>query len=179
MTQDFAKHRRQPPEPTGSQSRSVLFWFAGGFLSGAFVTTLIALWYLNPSPEPPTASAGQPTAAPKAKADEMQWDFYEIFPRSVVPVVEEYTGEGEKVVVDDRPWVLQAGAFKDPNDADERRAELLLMGLPAATSIVDKDGTRWHRIIVGPFDTELEKNRALDILAQAQIQSIPKRIPRA
>ncbi len=180
MTQDFAKKRpKKSAPPTQEIKRPVFPWFAGGFLCGALVTVLAAVWTMSPSEQSPRVAGKTPTAEPKAVVEEMQWDFYEIFPKSVVPLVEEYNDAGEKVVVDDRPWVLQAGSFKDPQDADERRAELLLMGLPATTSIVEVEGVTWHRVIVGPFDTNLEKNRALDALAQAQIQSIPKRIPRA
>ncbi|MGV0034526.1 MAG: hypothetical protein ACNYPE_06035 [Candidatus Azotimanducaceae bacterium WSBS_2022_MAG_OTU7] len=41
--------------------------------------------------------AGKPKAEPQAKIQEMQWDF-EIFPKSVVPIVEEYTKSGKKIV---------------------------------------------------------------------------------
>lgn len=145
---------------------------------GAFCAFLAALWLFTPGGEPRKASRESPVAEPEAMIEEMQWDFYEIFPRSVVPIVEEYITAGEKIPVDDARWILQAGSFRDPNDADERRAELLLMGLSVTTTKAEMSGTVWHRVIVGPFDTELDRNRAQDKLAQAQIQSIAFRIPR-
>lgn len=179
MTQDFAKQRRtKPPEkkaPTPGKPGWILF--AGGFICGVFVTLLATLWYLKPSASEGQIAGEHPTAEPKAKADDMTWDFYEIFPRSVVPVGEEYKQDEPEQVPDTRKWVLQSGSFKDPNDADERRAELLLMGFSVSTTSVDVEGTIWHRVIVGPFDTDLEKNRAQDKLAQAEIQSIPLRVP--
>ena len=176
MTQDFAKKKRAPDEPaTGTPKWT---WFLGGFLSGAFLAFLLTITLLIPSSTQPVTNTDQPTAEPTAKADEMQWDFYEIFPRSVVPLVEEYTTNGEKVVVDNVQWVLQAGSFKDPADADARRAELLLLGLNATTTSVDMAGIIWHRVIVGPFDTPLARNRAQDKLAQAQIQSMAMSIPK-
>ena len=107
----------------------------------------------------------------------MQWDFYEIFPKSVVPVVEEYTKTGAKVIVDNSRWILQAGSFKEAIDADERRATLILMGLDVSIQEVKVDGASWQRIIVGPFDSVLERSRAQNKLAQAEIPSIPMKIP--
>jgi cell division protein FtsN len=108
----------------------------------------------------------------------MQWDFYEIFPRSEVPVVEEYDDAGNRLQTDQYRWILQAGSFQEPDDADELRASLLLLGLDASTTEVEVTGETWHRVIVGPFDTELERNRAQDRLAQAEISALPLRIPR-
>lgn len=176
MTQDFAKQKRQPPEPKSGSPKWV--WFLGGFLSGGFLAFLLAIGFLIPTDEPKLADRPSPSAEPEARAEEMQWDFYEIFPKSVVPIVEEYTTGGEKIVVDNVRWVVQAGSFKDPVDADQRRAELILMGLNVTTSRVKMSGKVWHRVIVGPFDTTLERNRAQDKLAQAEIQSMAMTIPK-
>ncbi len=177
MTQDFAKQVRTPPLEARSPPRWV--WFVSGFFSGAFIAFLMALWFLVPVDESPVAVKPTPNAEPKTGNEEMQWDFYEIFPKSVVPVVEEYNVIGEKVVVDQYQWILQAGSFKNPDDADERRARLLLMGLAAMTTKAQMSGITWHRVIVGPFNTALERNRAQDRLAQAQIKSISIKIPRS
>lgn len=125
-----------------------------------------------------TVEIPKPDSSGDSLVEEMQWDFYEIFPRTEVPVVEEYTNTGEKVAVDDFRWILQAGSFQDPDDADEQRASLLLLGLNVQTQPVKVSGTTWYRTIVGPFDSELERNRAQDKLAQAQIPSIPVKIPK-
>ena len=52
------------------------------------------------------------------------------------------------------------------------------MGLDAVTTEIEVNGVDWHRVIVGPFDEELERNRAQDTLAQSQIESIALKIPR-
>ncbi|MFP6791870.1 MAG: SPOR domain-containing protein [Pseudomonadales bacterium] len=183
MTQDFAK-KRPPKESARDSSASAarvrtfsLATFITGFLVGAFITFLISLYYLKPSGGILTTDGGKPRAEPQAPDDGMQWDFYEIFPKSVVPVVEEYTKTGTKVIVDNSRWVLQAGSFKDAIDADERRATLILMGFDVSIQEVKVDGASWHRIIVGPFDSVLERSRAQNKLAQAEISSIPMKIP--
>ena len=183
MTQDFAKkHRPKKPgpdsPPIAARKRTFsVATFLTGFLAGAFITFLAALWYLKPAGNVRETDEGTPKAEPQAKIEEMQWDFYEIFPKSVVPIVEEYTKTGKKVIVDNSRWVLQAGSFKDPMDADERRATLILLGLNVGIREVKVTGDTWHRVIVGPFDSQLERNRAQDKLAQAEISSIPMKIP--
>ncbi len=183
MTQDFAKKHRSKKSAPGSPPVGVrgptfsLATFLTGFLSGTFITFLAALWYLKPAGDMQSMDAGKPRAEPQAKVQEMQWDFFEIFPKSVVPIVEEYTKSGKKVIVDNSRWVLQAGSFKDPIDADERRATLILMGLDVSIREVKVTGDTWHRVVVGPFDAKLELNRAQDKLAQAEIPSIPMKIP--
>lgn len=176
MTQDFAKKKRnEPPAPSGPPR---WIWFVSGFLSGAFIAFLTALWLLVPRAEVGPDLVAKPVPGDKAPAEEMQWDFYEIFPRSVVPVAEEYSDSGAETAPEEVSWILQAGSFKDPKDADERRAELLLMGLVVSTAEVEMSGNTWHRVIVGPFDSTLERNRAQDKLAQALIQSIPMKVPK-
>jgi cell division protein FtsN len=49
---------------------------------------------------------------------------------------------------------LQAGSYKLWKDADRRRAELALLGLESRVKKARlKDGTTWHRIELGPFDS--------------------------
>ena len=186
MTQDFAKKRpskestrNSPSSATRVRSFSFATFFTG-FLLGAFINFLIALYYQKPSEDILVTNGEKPKAEPQIKDDGMQWDFYEIFPKTVVPVVPvvgEYTKTGEKVTVDNSRWILQAGSFKTAIDADERRATLILMGLDVSIQEVKVEGASWHRIIVGPFDSLLERNRAQNKLAQAEITSIPMKIP--
>jgi cell division protein FtsN len=173
MPQDFAKpHRSTPPAPAGPGK---WLWFFTGFISGGFATFLIALWLLVPVTEKPEEQAG-PVAEPETQAEEMQWDFYEIFPKSVVPVVEDRNAPETAVTEGPRRWVLQAGSFSDPKDADELRASLILMGLEASITRVEVAGKDWHRVMVGPLENDLDKNRAQDKLAQAEIKAIPIRL---
>lgn len=181
MTQDFAKKQRTPAQPKAkahphAQSGSPRWvWFTTGFFSGGFLAFLAALWFLVPTEHPAIESA-KPVAEPEQKTEEMQWDFFEIFPKSVVPIVEEYTETGEKVSTEKSTWILQAGSFKSAKDADELRASLILMGLDVSISDVKVSGKTWHRVIVGPFETPLDRNRAQDKLAQAQIEAMAVRI---
>ena len=182
MTQDFAKKRRSkestrhsPPLAAGERTFS-LATFLTGLIAGAFITFLAALWYLKPTGNTMADHQGKPKAETGVKIEEMQWDFFEIFPKLVVPIVQEYTETGDKTIVDESRWILQAGSFQDSRDADQRRAALILMGLDVSIHEVSVAGANWHRIMVGPFDSQLERNRAQNKLAQVEIAAISIKI---
>ena len=176
MPIDFAnQHRTSNPKEQRLPKGAL---FLTGFVLGFFVCFLFALWYFIPITDSVPVKSGLPLAQPEINTEEMQWDFYEIFPRAVVPLVEEYAETGEKVPVDQFSWALQAGSFLALDDADEMRAKLILLGLDVSIKAVKITGQDHHRVIVGPFNTELARNRAQDQLAQAEIPFLPLKIPR-
>jgi hypothetical protein len=183
MTQDFAKKRRSKgaannsTRPKARERTFSLATFVTGFLGGAFITFLATLGYLKPPGEILATDEVRPKAEPQASVEEMQWNFYEIFPKLDVPIVEEYAETGKKAVADSSRWTLQAGSFKDSIDADQRRATLILMGMDVSIQEVKVAGANWYRIMVGPFDSQLERNRAQNKLAQAEIATISTKIP--
>ena len=182
MTQDFAKKRRSTestrnsPLPAARERTFSLATFVTGFLGGAFITFLVTLGYLRPTGDILTIDQARPNTEPQASVKEMQWDFYEIFPKLVVPIIQEYTKNGENAVDGSSSWTLQAGSFRDSIDADQRRATLILMGLDVSIQEVKVKGDSWHRIMIGPFDSQLERNRAQNKLAQAEIATISIKI---
>ena len=93
--------------------------------------------------------------------------------------MEEFNESGEKVPAEDNyAYLLQAGSFKSPDDANRLRAELILTGMQAFTKEVEHQNGTWHRVMVGPFDSKLELTRAKNSLAEANIESIQLRIKR-
>lgn len=153
-------------------------WFITGLALGIFSSFIYYLW--RDVPHDPAADdlVGKPTAEiPSNRVEEMTWDFYDIFPKSEVPIVEEYQPDGTKVTVKEpTAYLLQAGSFRSLEDADRLRAELILQGLNAFTREIEKDGEAWHRVLVGPIDSEIEMNRQKRRLAEANIASIPLRV---
>ncbi|MFN4262556.1 MAG: SPOR domain-containing protein [Thioalkalivibrionaceae bacterium] len=55
---------------------------------------------------------------------------------------------------------LQTGSFQRPEQAEQRRAELILLGLPTQTRKVVINDREWHRVFVGPFASDDEARRA-------------------
>lgn len=180
MAQDFAK--RRAPSKTAKPGVPGWIWFVTGALSSSLVTFLVMLWYFAPV-QPDTAAVDKPTAnttpttTPRV-IDEMSWDFYEIFPKSEVPIVEEYGPSGDKAIVaDGRAYVLQAGSFRSAEDADRQRAQLILLGMDVTVKKANNNGQTWHRVLVGPFHSELELTRSRNILAEAAIETLSLRVP--
>ncbi|MFP6806239.1 MAG: SPOR domain-containing protein [Pseudomonadales bacterium] len=177
MTQDFAKRHRtqskaQAPVPSWA-------WFVTGLIAGIFISFLAYLWKVVPA-DPETVQIKElPKAQPDQLVEEMTFDFYDLFPKSEVPIVEEYNIEGLRVEsAEPFDYLLQAGSFRNPNDANQLRAELILLGLEVFIKEIKVDDNQWHRVMVGPLASDLLLNRAQDKLAAAEIESIPFRVKR-
>lgn len=178
MTHDYAKVRSRPP-PT----RALLplwLWFFSGFASGAFIVFLAMLAKIDPdstAPNTTRTSIQSPATNPgQAGQQKKEWSFYDFFTNNEVPVDDRPTQEQPKPrdVADGHTRLLQVGSFGRREDADARRAALLLMGF-ADTSIqpAEVNGETRYRVMVGPFDTALARDRAQDRLAQEGISTLP------
>jgi len=173
MTQDFAKKKTaQPPD----RKLPGWFLFISGLTTGVFLSFLTYLWLEVPQDQSVATIKPVPEARPKQETEEMRWDFYDLFPKSEVPIVEEYNQQGERVASNGpEQFLLQAGSFRKSEDADQRRAELILLGLEVFVRETEVSGDDWYRVMVGPLETEVDLNRAQYKLAQASIESIPIR----
>lgn len=81
------------------------------------------------------------------------------------------TADGKEPSVD-KEYLLQAGSFRYRRDADELRASLILAGLNASTTKVGIDDGIWYRVVVGPFASRPESQRALTRLRQRNISAL-------
>ena len=72
--------------------------------------------------------------------------------------------------------LLQTGAFTLPNDADRRKAELLLLGLTVNIETVDIKGQTYHRVQVGPFDSKQALAQAKQLLSQNGIDHLQRQL---
>ena len=161
----------QTPE-TGSGR---IAWFTAGVLTGVLASFLVYLTIVVPDDSALAPIA--PTATVEDKAvEETDYTFYGIFPESEVPIIEEYQND-EKVRLPERSaYLLQAGSFRNPADADNLRARLLLLGLPVFARDISVEGRTWTRVLVGPLTSAVDLNRAQDMLAEASIESLRLRV---
>jgi cell division protein FtsN len=127
---------------------------------------------LAESAKPPEApKSAVPTAEPP-KADKPRFDFYRILPGQEEPVsdkeLKQAAAKAQKGPNAPREsYVIQAGAFQNPADADNLKARLALIGLQASVepaTLPDK-GT-WYRVRLGPYGQLDEINRIRGQLAQ-------------
>ena len=122
MAKDYAK--RHTTTNSGTDTELPRWgWFSVGFIFGLFAAFLIYLWQFVPADklsniDKPTAEIIQekPSHGKESqdKEEEFTLDFYDLFPKQVVPLVEQYNKSGERVRVPDRKrYALQVGSFKN------------------------------------------------------------------
>ena len=114
-----------------------------------------------------------PKAGTAESIPEVRFEFPEVLRDAevLVPYVEEYL-DGEAKPEDVGEYLLQAGAFRSSEDADRRRAMILLQDLPARTVAVRRDGGTWHRVLVGPFESRRAARAAQLALLREDIDSL-------
>ncbi|MGB1271593.1 MAG: SPOR domain-containing protein, partial [Endozoicomonas sp.] len=72
-----------------------------------------------------------------------------------------------------RKYLLQAGSFRNAQDADRLRAQLLLQGLnPKVEKVNVGSGETWHRVQLGPFIDRSSLHNAQQVLASQNIDSL-------
>lgn len=88
--------------------------------------------------------------------------------------------EAENKAGADDTWnyYLQAGAFRDPTDAENTRAKLALMGVEAKVSERQSDNGVLYRVRVGPFAQLDSMNRVRGKLSDNGVDAAVVRIPK-
>ncbi len=69
-------------------------------------------------------------------------------------------------------YLLQAASFRNQDDAEGLRATLLLLGLPTNSYRVQLESGSWFRVLVGPFSTQLQAQRAMTRLRKENISAL-------
>ena len=73
-------------------------------------------------------------------------------------------------------YFVQAGAFTRPEDAEQERARLAMLGFSAKISEREQAGTRMYRVRIGPYPT---RDEAAGVQGRLQAASIDSRLVRA
>ncbi len=108
---------------------------------------------MSPSTAPaPKATAAAPATLPPAA------------PTPAEPAKDEALPEGSR-------FLLQAGAFKSPEDADGMRARLALIGLDARIFPIEQSGQTLYRVRLGPYGQLDDVNRVRKLLADNSIEA--------
>ena len=187
MTQDFAskrrtgKPRRNAVGKRGSAGKPPWAWFFSGLASGIFLCGLVWLGYQQPDLAAIEAagpgSAG--TTSPTGEESGPRFDFYTLLPRQSVEVeVDPEEIASARNNRNNEQYLLQAGSFKLAEDADRRRAELILLGLEAHVEEADVDNERWFRVYIGPFESRSRLAQVRGLTAQQGIDTELRKKPR-
>jgi cell division protein FtsN len=74
--------------------------------------------------------------------------------------------KGNVFPAEDSRFLLQAGAFRTPDDADSMRARLALLGFDAKIFPREQDGTTLYRVRLGPYGNLEDVNRIRKTMAE-------------
>lgn len=182
MARDY-KHAARGPR-SESRVSSGLLGLVAGFAAGFGAAVLLQVGVPEDRRESPPLVAEQPKAEPKeepARDDKPRFDFYEMLPNFevVIPEQDKDVRRSEEVTTVEQPgvYVLQAGSFRAPEDADRLRAQLALLGLESDIQTVTIDDNQtWHRVRIGPY-TDLERlNAARSRLDENDIHALVIRL---
>ncbi|RZH08408.1 SPOR domain-containing protein [Acinetobacter pittii] len=96
-------------------------------------------------------------------------------PSTTQPVASESVGidPNQSATTPQQPtYILQVRSYNDPDQADARRAEIILNGLSADVVKSTENGQTWYRVISGPYDTQDAALAAQQTLQHSGIDSI-------
>lgn len=168
-TRRVSSPKRKKSEQSRPRTITTLFI---GICVGVFATLLTQL-YLGERDNTSSRSAGAsadkqaarkaPTAKTpaertnKKKANSQpapKFDFYEILEKDEVKV-DVSASPQVKPLANDQEFILQVASFRNEEDADRLRAELILLNLDAKSqkAVLD-NGDVWHRVMVGPYSSQ-------------------------
>ncbi|MFT6388657.1 MAG: cell division protein FtsN [Cellvibrionaceae bacterium] len=183
MNQDFAKKKRAAStkgKSTSKRSNSrrakpkqqkapAWAWLVIGLLLAAFITLLI---YLANKPEKNSNDQVKPSVKKDSKPPQPRFDFYEILKERQVKVPDRLS-EIQAATPQNIRFYLQAGSFRNRDDAERLRAELVLVNLPTTIESKASDkGAFWHRVIVGPFKSRSKVAKARSTLASKKLSPL-------
>lgn len=75
-------------------------------------------------------------------------------------------------------YFIQAGAYRTPEDAEQQRARLLLLGMQAKVTEREQAGRTVYRVRVGPFDKKDDADRIKERLDNSSIETALVRVQR-
>lgn len=177
--------------PAAAQRGSTLIGFIAGLVTGLLIAVVVAVYITN-APVPFLNKVQRPTENVKPGADGKLPDPNRPL-NANVPPPEIDAGKGAAVptpaaaakgttaappgatteakATDDSRFMLQAGAFKTPTEADGMRARLALIGLDAKVYPVEQAGATLYRVRVGPYSQRAELEKVRRQVADAGIES--------
>jgi cell division protein FtsN len=122
-------------------------------------------------------------AAAQTAEDDKRFQFYDILPQFqvVVPKGEPRSATAPAVaraatVQQPGRYLLQAGSFSTPAEADRLQATLALRGIESRVQQATVDGNVFYRVQIGPIDELEALNRTRRQLLDAGIEALPLKL---
>jgi cell division protein FtsN len=112
----------------------------------------------------------------KAAAHTPKFEFYTILPKKeqIVPDYEVKTRTREAQVGKNKKtsYVLQAGSYRTPEEADQMKAKLALMGIESKIKRAKVESTLWYIVKIGPYQQINSINTLMTRLQQNGVRPI-------
>jgi cell division protein FtsN len=141
----------------------------------------------SPAPKVQDRATEQPQEA--SPVTRRKFDFYTLLPELEVLVPEPPSQEQRQPIprpaVSDVPrdnkkspsrssttYILQAGSFQKPREADSLKAQLALLGVESNIQRVRVDRSTWYRVRIGPYDNRKQLNRIRAKLSKNKIDTL-------
>ena len=188
MPRDYAKNKqggskkapaRKKPATRKSSARPASGggwrWYGAGVLTGVFLSFLL---YLGTLPTPAESEQAQTGEAPAiSQPPKPRFDFYTLLPEQTIDADVEPAEMAKpraslSTDTSTATYLLQAGSFRQREDADRRRAELLLLGLEPKVEETTGDNGRWYRVYLGPFQSQATMAKARSLTAGQNIDTL-------
>ena len=152
-----------------------------GLIVGAVLAVGVALWITGNNPfkafSPDATLPPKPQAtSPETPETAPSFDFYKMLPSDATSEAPPSPRPAAITTL----YYLQAGAFQNPADADNLKAQLALLGVETVIQTRDLGGDLgvFHRVRVGPFHAMDEINNTRALLTQNNIPAtLVKEIP--
>ena len=170
-------------------------WLLAGLAIGLFISFLV---YLKKQPaeqvsfkdavvnELQKAKQGNTTETTKKdtkpQGKEPRFDFYTILPELEVFIPEPDIKRNEPVnsgtntlsstSTSGTQYLLQAGSFRNQEDAERLKANLALLGVQSSIQSVSLNNDSWHRVRIGPYSSSQKVHETLAILKQNNIHAM-------
>jgi cell division protein FtsN len=153
--------------------------FSAGLAAGVLFAAGLAL-YITQSPLPFVDRVGtRPSSTADNKASQPAGDPNKSLLPKDVGIVETPAEAGiEPTAVSPAgmSYLIQVGAFRASEDAEQMRARMAILGFEAKVSNVEREGATWHRVRLGPYASLEDLNRARARVEENGIDSIVVRV---
>ncbi|WP_045857368.1 SPOR domain-containing protein [Teredinibacter purpureus] len=163
-------------------------WLFTGCILGAFIMFLMRLSEMDPiqkiGRKPSPSSSESPKTDIKTPATP-RFVFYDILKENDV-TIPDFMKESPLEIAPETPsvaseeeYILQVASFKNPKDAEQLQVQLILLNLEAHIEKARiRNGETWHRVLVGPFESRSQREKARSTLVSNQYEALVlKRTP--
>lgn len=155
--------------------------FMSGLAVGLLASALLAL-YITQSSLPFVDRVGTGRPADKAKAGKIEAEMADpnkgLLSKDAGQVESSDEAGIETRVVSPTglTYLLQVGAFKVSQDAEQMRARMAILGFEARVSETEKEGVAFYRVRLGPYPSIEELNKAKARLSENGVDSVVIRV---